>query len=317
MTILSRADCATIVHCGDPKRGAAWAEIFARDLPEVPFRCWPDIGDAQDVRYLIAWTLSEEIIAALPNLEVLFSIGAGVDQLDLSLLPPHVRVIRMIEPGITTTMAEYVTMAVLALHRDLPALVAGQRAGTFPYMPVKMARERRVGIMGLGELGQAAIRMLSPIGFRLSGWSRSGRAIEGVETFAGDAGMDAFLGGLDILVCLLPLTDETRGILCRETFAKMPRGAALINVARGGHLVQEDLLSALDEGALSAAFLDVSTPEPLPETHALRSHPAVFLTPHIAGVTRIDTAVYALIDALKGVMAGQSVAGDIDRSRGY
>jgi len=307
----------TIVHCGDPARGAAWGEIFARDLPSVPFRCWPDIGAPEDVRYLIAWTLSEEVISALPNLEVLFSIGAGVDQLDLSLLPPHVRVIRMIEPGITTTMAEYVTMAVLALHRDLPALVAGQRAGTFPYMPVRMARERRVGIMGLGELGQAAIRMLSPIGFRLSGWSRSPRAIDGVETFAGAAGMETFLGGIDILVCLLPLTPDTRGILCRETFAKMPEGAALINVARGGHLVQDDLIEALGNGRISAAFLDVSTPEPLPETHALRSHPAVFLTPHIAGVTRIDTAVYALMDALKGVMAGAPVAGDIDRSRGY
>lgn len=307
----------TIVHCGDPKRGAAWSEIFARELPEVPFRCWPDIGAPEDVRYLIAWTLSEEVIGALPNLEVLFSIGAGVDQLDLSILPPHVRVIRMIEPGITTTMAEYVTMAVLALHRDLPALVAGQRAGTFPYMPVRMARERRVGIMGLGELGQAAIRMLAPIGFQLSGWSRSRREIAGVECYGGADGMDTFLGGIDILVCLLPLTDDTRGILCRETFAKMPRGAALINVARGGHLVQEDLLVALDNGRISAAMLDVSTPEPLPENHALRAHPAVFLTPHIAGVTRIDTAVHALMDALRGVMAGQSVAGDIDRSRGY
>lgn len=317
MSLEPQGPRASIVHCGDPKRGAAWSEIFARDMPHVPFHCWPDIGDPQDVRYLIAWTLSEEVIAALPNLEVLFSIGAGVDQLDLSILPPHVRVIRMIEPGITTTMAEYVTMAVLALHRDLPALVAGQRAGTFPYMPVRMARERSVGIMGLGELGQAALRMLAPIGFRLSGWSRSKREIEGVECFHGADGMDAFLGAVDILVCLLPLTDDTRGILCRKTFAKLPKGAALINVARGGHLVQDDLIEALDNGQIGQAILDVSTPEPLPENHALRGHPAVFLTPHIAGVTRIDTAVYALMDALAGVMAGKPVAGDIDRSRGY
>lgn len=307
----------TIVHCGDPVRGAAWAEVFARDLPQVPFRCWPDIGAGEDVRYLIAWTLSEEIINALPNLEVLFSIGAGVDQLDLSLLPPHVRVVRMIEPGITTTMGEFVTMAVLALHRDLPALVAGQRNGTFPYLPVRMAHERRVGIMGLGELGQAALRMLAPIGFRLSGWSRSPRSIAGVECFHGADGMDAFLAQADILVCLLPLTDETRGILCRKTFAKLPEGASIANLARGGHLVQDDLIEALDSGRISAAFLDVSTPEPLPENHALRAHPKVFLTPHIAGITRIDTAVHALIDALKAVIAGAPVAGDIDRARGY
>ena len=307
----------TIVHCGDEARGRAWGEVFARDVPDVTFRCWPDIGPVDQARYLIAWTLTPEIIAALPHLEVLFSIGAGVDQLDLSLLPPHVRVIRMIETGITTTMAEYVTMAVLALHRDLPALVADQRSGAWGHPPVRMAHERRVGIMGLGELGQAALRMLAPIGFRLSGWSRSPRTIAGVDCFHGDAGMAPFLASADILVCLLPLTPDTRGILCRETFAKMPKAAALVNVARGGHLVQDDLLSALDEGQLSAAFLDVCTPEPLPQTHPLRAHPAIFLTPHIAGVTRTDTAIHALIANLRAVLAGQSVAGDIDRTRGY
>jgi len=307
----------TIVHAGDRERGRAWAEIFARDVPEVRFACWPDVGAGDDVRYLVAWTLDAGMVAAMPNLEVLFSIGAGVDQLDLSLLPPHVRVVRMIEPGITTTMAEYVTMAVLALHRDLPWLVEQQRAGQWAHAPVRMAHERRVGIMGLGELGQAAARMLGPIGFALSGWSRSARDVPGVACFHGADGMGGFLAQAEILVCLLPLTPETRGILCRDTFARMPRGAGLVNVARGGHLVQEDLLDALEDGAISAAFLDVCTPEPLPADHALRAHPRVFVTPHLAGVTRVDTAIHSLIANLRDAMAGRPVAGEIDRRRGY
>ena len=308
---------ATIVHCGPAARAAAWAPEFARSLPDLAFRQWPDVGPVSDARYLIAWTLTPEIIAALPCLEVLFSIGAGVDQLDLSLVPPHVRVVRMIEPGITTTMAEYVTMAVLALHRDLPALMATQRAGDWPQPPVLMARERRVGIMGLGELGRAAAAMLAPIGVGLSGWSRSPRDVAGVRCHHGTAGLNAFLAEAEILVCLLPLTPKTRGILCRDTFAQLPRGAALVNVARGGHLVQHDLLEALAEGQISAAFLDVSTPEPLPADHPLRAHPSVVLTPHLAGVTRTDTAIHALIQAVSQVLAGQKPVGEIHRARGY
>lgn len=306
-----------ILHCGDEERGRIWAEVFARQYPEVDFRCAPDLGDAAEIRYLIAWTLTPELIASLPALEVLFSIGAGVDQLDLSLLPPHVRVVRMIEPGITTTMAQYVTMACLALHRDLPFFLAEQRAGRWSYRPVKLCSERRIGFLGLGELARASLAALAPLGFRLSGWSRSGADIPGVTCHAGAGQIDAFLGSCDILVCLLPLTDDTRGILCRDLFAKLPRGAALINVARGGHLVQDDLVTALDEGQLSAAMLDVASPEPLPAGHPFHSHPAIFLTPHIAGVTRRETAVHALIDNLRTVMAGAVPEGEIDRAKGY
>lgn len=307
----------TIVHCGDPARGEAWAEVFMRDMPHVPFRSWPDIGVAEDVRFLIAWTLSAEIIAALPNLEVLFSIGAGVDQLDLSLLPPHVRLVRMIEPGITSTMAEFVAMAVLALHRDLPALVAGQRDERFVHLPVRVAAERRVGVMGLGELGKAALAKLALLGFPLSGWSRSQHQLDGVECFAGADGLAPFLARCDILVCMLPLTADTRHILNEETFAGMPRGARLLNVARGGHLRQDDLLTALDSGQLAAAMLDVTDPEPLPAGHPFYRHPAIILSPHIAGITRIDSAVHALIDNLTRLLKGVPLLGEVDRSRGY
>ncbi|SFG11294.1 glyoxylate/hydroxypyruvate reductase A [Novosphingobium sp. CF614] len=306
-----------ILHCGDEARGALWREIFARELPEVEFRCWPDLEEAGDIRFLVAWTLTPELIASLPRLEILFSIGAGVDQLDLGIVPPHVRVVRMIEPGITTTMAQYVVMAVLALHRDLPFYLAEQRAGRWTPRDVLLCSERSVGFLGLGELARASLTALAPLGFRLLGWSRGGGEIDGVECHAGAGGLDPFLAQCDILVCLLPLTDETRGILCRDLFDRLPRGAAIVNAARGGHLVQEDLRAALDEGQLSAAFLDVADPEPLPEGHPFHSHPAIFLTPHIAGVTRRETAVHSLIANLRHVLAGRQPEGEIDRRRGY
>ncbi len=307
----------SILHCGDDARAALWREVFAREMPQVEFRCWPDLGRAEDVRFLVAWTLPDDLLASLPNLEILFSIGAGIDQLDFDRLPPDLRIVRMIEPGITDTMADYVAMAVLALHRDLPFHIAEQRAGRWSWRDVPPARERRVGVMGLGELGRAALAALAPHACQLAGWSRSPRTIDGVDCFAGDAGLAPFLARSEILVCLLPLTGDTRHILNRVTFATMPRGARLVNVARGGHLVQGDLLEALGNGQLSAAILDVADPEPLPAGHPFFTHPAILLTPHVAGITRTDSAVHALIDNLRRVIAGTSLVGEVDRRRGY
>ncbi|RVQ69144.1 glyoxylate/hydroxypyruvate reductase A [Croceicoccus ponticola] len=306
-----------ILHTGDAERGTLWQAIVARELPDIDFRCWPDVGDPEDIRYLIAWTLDRDLVEKLPNLEILFSIGAGVDQLDLSILPPHVRVVRMIESGITNTMAEYVAMAALTLHRDLPTYIARQRQGVWEPEDVLLCSERTVGVMGLGELGRASIAKLAPLGFRLLGWSRSRTDISGAACFAGPYEFDAFLAQCDILVCLLPLTDDTRGILCRDFFERMPRGSSLINVARGGHLVQEDLIEALDSGQLRYAMLDVAIPEPLPAGHAFYDHPGIFLTPHVAGVTRKETAVFSLIANLQREAEGTSLVGEIDRARGY
>lgn len=306
-----------LLHVGDETRGVAWQRVFANDLPEVEFRCWPDVGDASEVRYLIAWTLTRELIESLPNLEILFSIGAGVDQLDPGLIPEHVRIVRMIEPGITTTMTDYVITAVLALHRDLPFYLREQRAGRWSPLPTLLASERRVGIMGLGELGRASLAALRPIGFPLRGWSRSAHAIDGVRCFAGEDGLGPFLAECDILVCLLPLTEETRGILCRDLFYRLPRGARVINAARGSHLIQQDLVAAIDDGHIAAAMVDVADPEPLPEGHLFYTHPAIFLTPHVAGVTRIETAVHSIIANLRREQAGLPLEGEVDRRRGY
>lgn len=306
-----------LLHVGDPARGRAWQQAIQTALPAVRVDCWPDVADPAAIRHAVAWTLPDEVVAALPNLAVLFSSGAGIDQLDLGRLPPGLRVVRMIEPGIIDTMTDFVAMAVLALHRNLPFHLSHQRAAVWEWHDVPPARERTVGVMGLGELGQAALTMLGHHGFRLAGWSRSPRDLPGVECFAGPAGLDPFLARSEILVCLLPLTPETRGILNAGLFARLPRGASLVNAARGGHLVQDDLLSALASGQLSAAFLDVCEPEPLPPAHPFWHHPAIILTPHVAGITRRDSAVEALIANLRRELAGEPLAGEVDLARGY
>lgn len=306
-----------ILHCGDEARGRAWQAAVAQALPDVRFSCWPQVEDAASIRYVVAWTLPDEVLAALPNLEILFSVGAGIDQLDLSRLPPKLRVVRMIEPGITDTMADYVAMAVLALHRDLPFHISEQRAGRWTWRTVSPASQCRVGVMGLGVLGRAALAKLALHGFRLSGWSRSQYDLDGVECFSGDDGLAPFLAQSDILVCLLPLTDDTRGILNGDLFAAMPRGSRLLNVARGGHLVQPDLLAALESGQLAAAMLDVTDPEPLPAGHPFYAHPAIIMTPHVAGITRTDTAIGALIANLERVRKGEPLVGEVDTGRAY
>lgn len=306
-----------LLFIGGEERGRSWGDAMRRALPEVRFESWPDVDLPEEIRHVIAWTVPQEVLDALPNLEVLFSVGAGIDQLDLKRLPEGLRVVRMIEPGIIDTMTDYVAMAVLALHRDLPLHMTNQRAGQWVWRDVPPARQRSVGVMGLGELGQAALAALAPHGFALSGWSRSPRQIEGVACFSGEDGLEPFLARSEILVCLLPLTEDTRGILCAETFARMPRGARLVNVARGGHLVQNDLLAALDSGQLSAAMLDVTTPEPLPADHPFWSHPAIMLTPHVAGVTRNDSAIEVLIENVRREIAGEPLLGEVDLSRGY
>lgn len=305
------------LYKSDPVRGTEWAKLFAAKAPDLPFRIWPDHGDPREIRYLAAWMPPDDIMATFPNLELLFSVGAGVDQFDFSRLPPDLPVVRMVEPGIVDGMVEYVTMSVLALHRDLIPYIAQRNAQEWRQIRVLPAATRRVGVLGLGMLGEAVCRKLAGFGFPVAGWSRSRRAIDGIECFAGAGEMPAFLGRTDILVCLLPLTQETRGVLGAELFAGLPRGARLVNVGRGGHLDQDALIAALDAGQLSAAVLDVTDPEPLPAGHPLWSDPRVLITPHIASMTQPETAVEVVLDNLRRHRAGEPLIGLVDRGRGY
>ena len=308
---------SAVLYRADPVRGAIWQQVFAAQAPDLAFHIWPDMPPPADIRYLVAWEAPRELLAALPNLELLFSTGAGVDQFDFDAIPPQVTVLRMVEPGITDSVVEYVTLAVLAAHRDLIDYRNLQAARRWQALPLRPAAQRRVGIIGVGHLGRAVLDRLAPFGFQLRAWSRSATPQPGVDVFTGAAALPQFLGGCDVLVCLLPLTPETRGLLGATQLAQLPRGACLINAARGAIVDPAALLAALDSGQLGSAILDVVEPEPLPAAHPLWAHPRVLLTPHIAGMTRPDTAAQVVIEAIRARQRGERPANIVERDRRY
>ncbi|KQN63510.1 glyoxylate/hydroxypyruvate reductase A [Erwinia sp. E602] len=306
-----------IVYKSEAERGRIWAGLLADMAPEASFRQWPDVGNAAEVEYLVAWQPPEDIMQQFPNLKVLFSVGAGADQFDYSRLPADLPVVRMIEPGLTSGMVEYVTFAVLGLHRDMPRYLQQQRAGVWQAHPVQTAAKRRIGVMGLGTLGEAVLKPLVAMGFDCGGWSRTPRDLPGVRCWAGDEQLGEFLARSDILICLLPLTERTEGMLNADLFGQLPAGAALVQAGRGAQLNHQHLLDALDAGQLSAAVVDVTAPEPLPAEHRFWHHPQIWLTPHIASQTQPESAVVALLANIRRHQRGEPMVGVVDRQQGY
>ncbi|GAJ27607.1 2-hydroxyacid dehydrogenase [Acidomonas methanolica] len=299
------------------ERAEIWSALFAAHLPDEKIEIWPDIADPEAVEFLAAWVPPPDLGRIFPNLKVLFSVGAGVDQLDLSGVPDHVQVVRMIESGLTDGMVDYVRFSVLALHRGMLRYVAQQREQVWQAHAYRPASTLTVGVMGLGQLGLPVLQAIRALGYGCQGWARSRRDIAGVRTFAGPDERDAFLAGTDILVCLLPLTAETAGLLARPLFARLPRGAALVHCGRGRQLVLDDLMAALDEGMLGGAIVDVTDPEPLPAGHALWSRPDVLITPHTASITQADTGGRSIVENVKRYRTGEPLIGLVDRTIGY
>lgn len=314
---MSRTAPDTVLYRADPVRGKVWQQVFAAEAPDMTLRVWPDAGALDEVKYLVAWQAPPELLGSLTQLRMLVSTGAGVDQFDLASLPAHVDLMRMVEPGIIEGVLEYGVMAVLAAHRRLTDYVAQQHARNWLAHPLVPAAERRVGVLGLGVLGCGLLERLRPFGFQLAGWSRRPHELPGVTCLAGEDRLDSFLAGCDIAVCMLPLTPQTQGLLDARRLAALPRGAWLVNLGRGAQVDTAALLAALDRDHLAGAILDVVDPEPLPEGHALWRHPRVLLTPHVAGMTRPDTAARVVIEAIRAHRRGESPAGLVDRTTRY
>ena len=300
----------------DAARGAVFRKAFACELPDLEFYHCSESIAPEKVRYLLTWNVPDDV-SRFRNLEVLFSIGAGVDQFEPEAVPDHVKLVRMVEDGIIRMMQEYIVLGVLTLHREMLAYREQQRKGLWRALSTPQASDRRVGFLGFGMLAQAAIERLRPLRFPLAAWSRSKKVVDGVTCFHGEDQLGNFLQGTEILVCLLPLTEQTRGILNARLFSRLPVGARLLHVGRGPQLDQSALIEVLDSGHLAGAMLDVTDPEPLPESHPLWSHPKVIITPHIASVTQPHTAAQCVIENIRRHRAGQDPIGLVDRTLGY
>lgn len=306
-----------ILYMADPLDAEKWRDCLLTHAPELEFRQWPDIGNPSDVHYILAWEPLTNLAELFGNLRLLFAAGAGVDQFDLPHLPAHVSLIRLVDSSMADIMAEYVLFGVLALHRDILDYREDQRRGRWQPRSIVRASQRRVGVMGIGTLGMAALGRLQPLGFQLSGWNRSLKDIPGGRCFVGPDELDEFLKQCDILVNMLPLTPETKGILSAARLDCLPHGAGLINVGRGAHVIETDLISALDTGRLRGAVLDVLVEEPPPRDSSLWNHSRVLMTPHIASDVQIDGGVALIVENLRRARAGTPLLNVVDRGKGY
>jgi glyoxylate/hydroxypyruvate reductase A len=281
-----------------------------------------DEFDPAEVRYALAWKPPVGLLAGLPNLAAIFSLGAGVDHILGDPTLPDVPLARIVDPDLTMRMTEWVVLQVLFHHRQTFGYMRQQRERHWDEIRQPAAKDVRVGIMGLGVLGRDAVEVIARLGFDTAGWSRSAQEIAGVACFHGEAGFDAFLARTDILVSLLPLTPETRGLIDRRLLAKLPRdgalgGAVLINAGRGGQQVEADVLAALDDGTLIGASLDVFETEPLPKDSPFWSHPKVLVYPHVAAVSDANALTRLILSQIERVEAGLPPEHLVDRARGY
>ncbi|ARN19245.1 2-hydroxyacid dehydrogenase [Piscinibacter gummiphilus] len=306
-----------ILVLSNPLPSAPFAEALRHAAPDVPIWTEADAPDPGQVEAILAWRMKAGILPKYPNLRVLCSTGAGVDKLLVEDLPATVPVTRVVDPAQGVEIAQYVVAQTLAFTRDLPLYARQQAHAQWKRHPVRLASQCRVGVMGLGAVGQAIARAFAPLGYPVSGWSRSAKSLPGIQCHAGLDGLAKFLSHTDILVCALPLTPETRGLLNRGTLGQLPSGAFVVNVGRGEQLVEPDLQMLLDEGHLAGAALDVFDREPPPPDNWVWGHPKVSATPHIAAQASFDVVAAQCVDAWRSARAGDTPALAVDRTAGY
>ena len=310
-----------LLHLSDVNE-ASWAEAFSKALHPYPVVRRGDDFDPADIRYIFVWKPKPDAFDGLTGLEAILSLGAGVDALLKNPKLPDVPLVRFVDEDLSQRMSDYVVAHVTMHHRLYTRFRADQKAHRWSQFYPPSASESTVGIMGMGVLGQDAARRLKPLGFTLRSWSRSPKEVDGVESFSGAAGFDAFLSGTDILVNLLPLTPDTTGILNTATFKKLRRGTlkggpVIINAARGGHQREDDIAKALGDGTLGAASLDVFEVEPLPAESPLWDIENCYITPHIAAISNEASGVRYFSQIIADHRAGKPLVNLVDRQRGY
>ena len=295
-----------------------WRQTLAEHLPELDMRVWPDSGDPADIEAALVWGPKRGELRNYPNLKVIISMGAGVEHILRDPdLPKDVPIVRTFDSHMQGAMVEYVVLHVLRYHRHMPEIAENQRQGEWIKYGPEDTPGTTVGVMGLGAFGAPPAQALASMGFRVVGWTRTVNGVGGVECYPGEDGLRSFLNQSNILVCLLPLTPDTEGILNADILAELPQGAYVINAARGGHLVEEDLLAALDSGHIAGATLDVFRQEPLPPGHPFWTHPRVTVTPHNASDPHPRWVAGAIADNLRRALAGEELLNSVDAARGY
>jgi glyoxylate/hydroxypyruvate reductase len=300
----------------------AWLQDFARALPDADLREWQP-GDRAPADFAVVWRPPRELFEGRTDLRAVFNLGAGVDAIlalehaNPGALPRQAQLVRLEDSGMAPQMAEYVTHAVLRYMRRFDEYGRQQIERRWHELDPHPRATFTVGVLGLGVLGAHVAKTLASFGLPVRGYSRGVKQIEGVTTYAGEAQLDGFLDGVKVLVNLLPHTPDTRDVLNARTFSKLAKGAYLVNVARGGHLVEQDLLDALEQGQLAGATLDVFREEPLPPDHPFWREPRITVTPHISAVTLREDSVVQVSRKIQAMMRGEPVTGVIDLARGY
>ena len=304
-----------IAFCCSHTKAPPWLEGFRKELPHTAIEEWsPGMPQAD---YAVVWSPPQQFMDEQPSLKAIFNIGAGVDALMQLRLPPQARVVRIGDGGMAVQMAEYVCHALIRHLRELDCYEDDVRHGAWSYRKPRRREECSVGIMGLGVLGERVAHAVAQFEYPVLGWSRTPKNLPGLRCYAGPAQFDAFLRGTRVLVCLLPLTSETRDIMNAANLSRLLPGGYVINVARGAHLVDEDLIALLDSGHLAGATLDVFRTEPLPEQHPFWTHPKIAVTPHTSARTLRDETIAQIAGKMRALERGEPIVGVVDLDRGY
>jgi len=304
-----------ITFCCTNTQAAPWLAGLRTALPQASIEPWQPGAVSAD--YAVVWAPPQSFLDEQTQLKCIFNIGAGVDALLKLRLPAEVKVVRLDDAGMSVQMAEYVCHAVIRHFREFDGFAADVAQRIWSFRKPRRRAEFPIGVMGLGVLGERVAKALASFEFPVNGWSRSVKVIEGVRCFTGPEQLDAFLTATRVLVCLLPLTPDTRDIMRLETLARLKPGGYVINVARGAHLVDEDLVTLIDRGHLSGATLDVFRTEPLPQSHPFWHHPKITVTPHTSARTLRDESIAQIVGKIQALERGEPVAGIVEPDRGY